>query len=482
LQLSQLASMQENLSADTRNMLPRTLGQDPDQLDPADRAHLDELARRQTELATKAAALTRQMQATADTLARQGDQVEDQAAAAALAEAAAISQRQGLAQTMQRAAQSTQHNRLSAASQDQLDAQDVIQRMLGELNQQEQRRREILRRRLTRLVEAIAKLVEQQKQQIDRLQNAQVLAGLDEPLAALRRNTLGVQDQARATRQTVAVADLLALAVAGQADAILSLRDLKREPARAAENQALEHLEAALEKASQMRDQAAAQQVRQQRGQLRKAYLALAQQQDDLHDQVQILVGIAALSRRHRAELVELGHAESDLRFAASELQEQVAQTLIFLHLHERIDTTAATVVSRLRAADIDEAVLADQASIASMLRRMAEALEEPQAQSDDFAGQGGGGGGGGGQPPLVPPVAELKLLRGLQQDLYDRTRRIGGEGLDKPDLDRRALLDLSARQRELAGLGERLIHRMQRRARLGGAPQNLQEPERPSR
>ena len=44
---------------------------------------------------------------------------------------------------------------------------------------------------------------------------------------------------------------------------------------------------------------------------------------------------------------------------------------------------------------------------------------------SASAVGGGGGGGGGGGKPPLVPPLAELKMLRIMQRDVNVRTKRV---------------------------------------------------------
>src|SRR5690606_6770257 len=88
----------------------------------------------------------------------------------------------------------------------------------------------------------------------------------------------------------------------------------------------------------------------------------------------------------------------------------------------------------------------------------------DEQPQDEPFAGQqqggGGGGGAGGEMPPIVPPVAELKLLRGMQEASYDQTRSLNEAGGAAGDGEA-AMIELSARQRELAGLGERLMERV---------------------
>ena len=54
------------------------------------------------------------------------------------------------------------------------------------------------------------------------------------------------------------------------------------------------------------------------------------------------------------------------------------------------------------------------------------------------------------GEDQLVPPVAELRLMRLVQTDLLDRTA--GGDGADELAMDQRAL----------AGLAEDVIRELQ--------------------
>src|SRR6185295_1283778 len=87
------------------------------------------------------------------------------------------------------------------------------------------------------------------------------------------------------------------------------------------------------------------------------------------------------------------------------------------------------------------------------------EALKDAD-KKDDFReqneGNNGGGGGGGGQPePLVPPIAQLRLLRGMQAEAAERTRS-ADDSRDAGEVDA-----LSTLQRELADMGKALIEKM---------------------
>ncbi len=461
--LRDILQQQQNLAGDTRQMLPRTLGQTLEQLSEEDRAALNDQAQRERELAAQAEQLIRQMHATAEAIAQQGDNIDAQATAQSLREAAAIAQRQGLNERMEQAAQNTQQNRLSQAGNEQNEAIDVMEQMLNEMNNRERRRQEMLRRQLAKLADAIEKLIAQQKVQIERLDKARELTGLDEPLAALRRNTMSVEQSARDVRETVAVADVLVQAAEAQGQGILALRSQDREPAVQAEALALEKLEQALKLTRELQQQQAQEQMAQQRDELRKAYERLAKEEEALRQRTAEFVALENLNRRQRAQLNELAAEQARIREEVNAIREKVSETLLFEHLHARIDDRSGAVADAIRDAKLSDRIVIDQDYITNALLTMAKALEEAQDE-DDFAGQqgdqGGGGGGGGGTPPLVPPVAELKALRGMQEHVYERTRRVAGDG-DKP-VSNETLMELATEQRELPGLAERLIQKLQ--------------------
>ncbi|CAN0582764.1 unnamed protein product, partial [Laminaria digitata] len=88
---------------------------------------------------------------------------------------------------------------------------------------------------------------------------------------------------------------------------------------------------------------------------------------------------------------------------------------------------------------------------------------EQQQTQPEDFEdgeSQGGGQSGGGqsgGDEPLIPPVAELKLLRSMQQLVADQTRSISDAG----DSDEAAVQAVGELQQQLFEQGAKLIERM---------------------
>ena len=458
LQLRQLLTQQETAGDDTRKLLPRTAGLRPEDLPQEDQQQLRELGERQQSLSRQAQELTRQMQATSEALRRQSERDADQAAADALRDAAKIAQQQGLSSQMSQAASKAQQNQLSEASNLQTDSAETMRRMLDELGTQPQRRMEILRRRLAQLAELIRKLVEQQNGQLQRLEAAEVVAALDEGMFALRRNTMAAQEKAAGEEATRPVAAELDRAAAAQGEAVLALRAEQRAGAAEAEKQSLAHLEAALKLVQEQARQQQQQQTDEQRAELEQEYRKLAATQGELRQRAEALVKIEQLNRRQRADLVQVGQEQADLKQAAGELRQKVEQTEVFVQQHRRIDELAGRAARTLRAAESDRSVLPTQQSIETRLTMMADALKQVRedAKFRNQEGQGGGGGGGGQPPPLVPPIAELRLLRGLQAQVYEDTRALEGQP------DAATLQELAAQQRELGDTGQRLIEKLQ--------------------
>jgi hypothetical protein len=473
LQLQQLAATQRNLAADTRQLLPQTAGREMEQLSEDEQRRIREMTDRQRSLARTAQELAQQMRTTAEALNQPEASEEQQAAAETLAEAASTAQRQGLSHAMDQASQAAEKNQLGEAGRNQEQAMATIAEMLEQMGREDQRRREILKRRLAQLADAVEQLVNRQTAQLDRLQQAEALTGLDEPLSMLRRNTMSVRDRAAATRETQSVAAELSGAVDHQAAGVTALRDGDKEPAVASESASLAQLRRALELVRDMADAAEREQMRQRREQLRDQYLELVRQQNELRDQTTPYLSEADLSRRQQAALRDLGHMETDLRIAAKELAGQADQPQLFEHVHQRIDTTINDIAQALFDARAEPLVVAQQDRAATMLRMLAGALEQAMADEpfDSGGAGGGGGGGGGGDQPLIPPAAQLKLFRGIQDDLYQRTRAMHDAPADAPTQRERTLQQLAVEQRELAAEGEQLIEQMRRQRQMTPQP-----------
>jgi hypothetical protein len=88
------------------------------------------------------------------------------------------------------------------------------------------------------------------------------------------------------------------------------------------------------------------------------------------------------------------------------------------------------------------------------------------------MAGGGGGGGGGGGKKdPLVPPIAELKLLLSMQKDVNDRTEVIdqNAQKVTQENLDGQKKL-LGDKEGVISDMTKKINEKLQK-ANGGGGP-----------
>ncbi|MCC6581624.1 MAG: hypothetical protein IT440_14425 [Phycisphaeraceae bacterium] len=464
LQLQQMLQQQQQLTEQAMQLMPRTAGQSSGNLSPQDRQSLEQLAQQQQSLAQRGEEAVQQMRQTAESLGQSQKSPEDQAAAAALAQSASLAQKQGLSSTMQSAAQSATQNRLAEATAQQDKASDTLRQMLGEMKRQDEHQRQILRRMLVELAEAIRHLVQNQDSQIARAGEAKQLAPLEPSQELVRRNTLSVQEQATSLKTAAGAAASLGQASHDQGDAIRNMRQEDRPGVQQSQGSALAQLKTALDQVEKARQAADQEQARQKRDELRQRYEQLAKQQDDIRESTQPLTDGAARDRQRMRKLIELGGREADVQVEAGDLAKQpdIARAMLFKSLHEQLDQTTGRIVAELRQARSDAATLSRQRQVSLLLRQMAAALEnnpvsEPFTDADqDQSGGSGGGGGGGEQPRSIPPIAELRLLRNLQQVVHDQTQQADGGG-------EAVLIDLSAQQRELAALGETLMRQLRK-------------------
>lgn len=487
-QLHALAQAQEALAQATRELLPRTLGQNPNQLNPQDRAALQQAAADQRALAEQARQITDRMRTTAAALSRQSQKPDDQATAQALRNAADTATQQELEQQMQQAAQNAQQNQLSQAQQGQQTASQTIQDMLEELGRQEQLRQQMLQRQLAKLADLIAALIERQQSQLDLLAAAQQFDALDEPLLTLRRNTLSVADQARETDERAApVADHLHAAASHMGEAVKSLREqpVSRPAAEAAERLSLNELNEALKLAKELAEQAQADEAAKERAELIKAYQAVRQGQQAVLDASKQLDRVAAdqRDRRFRAESLRVGNEQAELRVKLDEIRQKVNETVAFKAAHEQMDRWASDSELKLRRGEPDGLVVFNQTMIVQSIDSILEALKREQpdeqfADNQEGGNQGGGQGEQGGSPQLIPDAAEVKLLRERQQKLHDVTRAVDEQRDLSAELKRQIVDDLGRQQSGLADTAGQLIRKLQeRQQQQQQPPQDLPQP-----
>lgn len=463
LTLKRLHREQQHVAEATRGLLPHTAGQARETLGTDLEASLSELGRRQGAIREEMTPLLENMQVTSEAIRDGALPVSDEATAMALREAATTAQRRGLGEKLASARTSIDANRLAQAGTDQQESLEVMREMLEALEQQQQHRTELLRRRLAELAESIHRLIHQQQAQRARVQEAGALPALEGPLRTMQANTLSVQRSALQEVEMSTATTALADAATAQGLAAGSVRRGERVETVAHQHKALGLLRDALAAVEQQQEAMQEDEQRRRREELRAAYLALAEDQILLRDEAAMLLAADDASRRWTIAMRAAGNRQADIGLAANVLGDELGETTLFRWMHGRIDQLSKRATALLRTTSRETGTLRHQQRIAMTLETMATALEEDEKEdafSDGANERAGGGGGGSGQANPVNTLEELKLLRGLQEDLRRRTGQFHQEADGVPGKRRGHLEALADEQKKLYEIGSELLKR----------------------
>jgi hypothetical protein len=480
--LEKLLTEQRQLRAQAAASGEQTDGRVPESLTPQQREELERIARRQDELAQRSARAL-------DTLEERARQMQlsDGAQARAMQQAASRARAQRLVQNQSKASQQLRQNQTGQARQSQRQAEQALEEALESLEDVQQARDEQLRRVLADVLESIELLIAQQEEELARLARAQggaSVPALDSGLIKLHQNTLGVLKKVRdEVEGGEKLAGLIDGAQAAQSSGVVALRTQPADlpEADSMERLSLTRLNEARDEALSMQDDAEQRTAERARRELRKAYQEMLELQVAVRAEVDPLVDNEA-SRRVRQQLRELAQRQESLRQRMSEVRSNtqgLEEARVFEFAHTRYDNTSAQVVATLREGQALRATQRQLAALVAILESQVEALKETKPEDDGLQDDEGGGGGGGGQggqgeqPPVIPPYAELVLLRGMQAEAAARTRTASEQGADASELE-----DVSKLQDDLAREGKALLERTQQQQGLQPQPRAGEEEQ----
>ncbi|MBX3402748.1 MAG: hypothetical protein KF699_04960 [Phycisphaeraceae bacterium] len=462
--IEQALQAQRDLRDRTADTGQRTTGRSAEQLMPQERQELAEIAREQEELAERTRQAIEDMQSREETMRK-----SDPAAAQSMAQAARRGQREQVPERMEQAAQQAQRNQTNNAQQQQSQAIQALEQMLQDLDQTARNRDEVLRRALASLIESIDALIRAQTDELAALEAARDtgrFAGLDRSMARLHVNTLAVLEEANAgPRELAPVARLIDSAATEQAGATAALRRTPVDSGEAEEREtaSLKHLREARDLAEKLDREAAQREQQRKRAELKKKYT------EALARQVALREGADALraeeqNRRTRNAARLIGQDQQTLREDLAQLKSdttELSEAKVFEFAHRRLDDLMRIAAEQLSQGESDEAVVRRQTSAARVLAQLIEALDQSRGDEDfreQEQSQQGQGGGQGGQQPLVPPAAELKLLRAMQQEAIEMTRS-ASDGPERIRTD--AAAEAAALQQGIAEQARELLDRL---------------------
>ncbi|MFH1732822.1 MAG: DUF4175 family protein [Planctomycetota bacterium] len=177
-------------------------------------------------------------------------------------------------------------------------------------------------------------------------------------------------------------------------------------------------------------------------------------------------------SRPDKVRLGQLSGDESALANKAAEILKKVEgeDAPVFAWACQKLIKDMGEVGERLARFETDAYTQDAEKDIADTLRMLIDALKREQSKTQQGDG-GGGGGGGGGEPMLVPPSAQLKLLKIRELIIHNQTKRIELKRLLKTQkkltpLQKKRVLKLAEEQVKLGELTTQLAESLEREAR----------------
>jgi len=136
------------------------------------------------------------------------------------------------------------------------------------------------------------------------------------------------------------------------------------------------------------------------------------------------------LSRGEQVSVRGIGHQESGLKDETGELAETLDGAPVIALTLRRAAEKMDAAAKRLQEIKTDEETEKAARAAAARFEQLIDSLKADRAagqRGQPGGGQGGGGGGqgGGGNDDGIPPAAQLKLLKALQQEINDRTEAL---------------------------------------------------------
>ncbi len=472
--IDQLKEQVDDLAKRTDQTGKSTVGQKPEELAAKDRDALQSIAEGQRDAAQKAQELMDELRKRAGAIER-----TDKARAEAMRQAAKAGEERRLQKNLEQAGTEAKQNRIEQAKSAQQQAQAALAEMRRGIDDVRKAKSEELRRALESLEQSIERLIKINEDELIALAritepiDAEAVADRARAMAKLSQNTQAVASEARAAgAEANPVARILDRAADSHGGAVATLRATppKLVEARTAEEQALTLLQSALEQTKTTREKVEKREAEKKKAEIVAAYRRLLERQIATRDGVVAIRTAnpqAKLDRRSLIEAKRLSIVQGEIGSDLAQMLKDFAdleKSIAFQQAHDLMGGWASDVSTRLVQGDLSEGTTTEQEQILETMTQLIEALDDQQPDNEQFKDENNpnqpqkpNGGGGGANQPAVPPVAELKLLRGMQVQLLERTKRLDGQRQSQPadaaviDAELKALTRMQERLLEAA-------------------------------
>lgn len=499
--IKDLLAKQQEVSKQTQEIAKNNLGKKPEEMSDADRAKLDKNAQDQQNLSDKTNKAIEDMDRMAEQLKKSDPTTSD-----AMKQASQTGQQQQVPQKQAKAAQSAKQNQQASAQSNQKQAELGLQMILNDLREAERRKLEELAAKLEELQQQIAHLIQRQaNHNLDDLAlqgpgrmgkvDPKVLADLTDKAdrknappnpPALPQLTAGQEQTERNSRDISKTTEelpngaepaaLLTKAASKMERAIVFLRDSKLDPAFDPwQTEALRALADAKKIVDEQKQKVDQKRQDQQKEAIRQVYEKIKADQIVLDGETARLDHVPrnADGTLNRADAVRLGQLPGEqgkLADRTKALDDALGAlgSVVYTWANKDIVNAMGQVKGDLAKPDTGRGTQGEQVRVVAQLDAMIKNLAIKPLEKK-FEQRDSGGGGGNGTPPL-PPEAELRLLKALQDGVNNGTK----DAAAQPVKDKAAIVGLGSRQGELRNLLDQVFQKSTRgQVKLGPEPDN---------
>ncbi|HVS71851.1 MAG TPA: hypothetical protein VHQ47_11405 [Phycisphaerae bacterium] len=471
--LKQILDQQTQLAKETRDLSAKTTEKNPDDLPKDIKDRLERISAQQKDLANRTSDLMEQMQKSAQQL-----QQSDSATAQALSKAVDSGQQDQVVPSQSSASASVSKNQMASAGASQSQAQRGLQEMLDQLDQRSRLQLEQLSRQLDELIKLVQDLrdkeagINKDTMIAGEKAAAAVFAKLGDRQGTNQMNAIVIQKKAESTPKAQAAAVDIRDAADQMGDAAGALYGNKEASAIPPEEKSIALLDEALKKLralkadvdSQLKDKALAEFIKQYES-IKQDQLTLKGVTDGIETRRQKAAD-KEIDRLGSLELAKQTTTQQNLIGRVADLtnDQQLKPFDVVIWMNGLVSDAMTTSRDDMKKAQTGKKLASAQQTAIDRLTDIIDALKDEQRRQSQF--KSGGGGGGGGKPPLVPPLAQLKLLKAMQLVVNTQTTQVDNDlhaatPAEKSDLQQQAAT-LSRQQGEIQKIADKLAQQLQ--------------------
>jgi len=468
--IGQLRQDQEQIAGETSTVGRQTLSKDLKDLDPQQQVDLAKLGQRQSELARRFDKIRERMEQMSASL-RESDPL----AAEAITDALDQARHQGVAGRLREAGTNVERNQIGQAAARQSQSLEDLKDLMDTLANRRETELSRLVKKLRQAEQKLSELSRQQEGLRKQMREAAKSEAAKKPDEAERRRELErlsreekkleeeVQRFARQLQRLQAEKAGQSVAKAGGKMSQAGDKGQQGDAGAAADSAdaAQRDLEEAQQELAKQRQQAEADLAQEQLAKLEIALSSMHERQQGLLTETehyeQIRKQKDRLTRAEALSVSDLARQEQSLAAESQDLGKSLVSAEVFKFVLDSAarDMTAAS--EHLNARDTGEPAQRAERSALARIAQVLDAMKSDDKQPpEEKSGDDGGGKDGQGQGGGVRSMAELKLLKLMQEQLNGRTRELEqtrDASQTLTDAQRHELTALAAEQGRLADL-----------------------------